>query len=100
MALTAAVLVMNAELADEKKQVEDGQERLLDVLRKSIRANGDSPDTTRWPKLMLQVAHLRSIAQRLQAHYCNVQNASMLVRIFGIRNLEQTNYSNMETTTE
>lgn len=87
VALTAAVLVMNAELAEHKDQVDDGQERLLDVLRKLIRANGDSPDTTRWPKLMLQVAHLRSIAQRLQSHYCNVQNATILARIFGIRNI-------------
>lgn len=85
VALVAALLILNPDREGlvEPHTVEQAEERVLISLRRNMRKGGDSPDTMRLPKLMLNVASLRAIAGSLQKAYCDLQNSHLLAEIFG-----------------
>jgi hypothetical protein len=85
VALIAALLILNPDREGliRADQVEEAEERVLMALKRNMRSTGDSPDTMRLPKLMLNVANLRAIAGKLQSSYCDLQNSHLLAEIFG-----------------
>jgi len=85
-ALVAALLILNPDREGliDVHTIEQAEERVLIALRRNMRSGGDSPDTMRLPKLMLNVASLRAVAASLQKAYCDLANSHLLAEIFGV----------------
>ncbi|VDM40862.1 unnamed protein product [Toxocara canis] len=82
LALISALFIYNPDHLDNAKSVEELHNELWSCLQSISESSSDSPDSTRWPRLLINVNLLRTVVKRLKNYFLNPENADALCTIF------------------
>ncbi|VDK43067.1 unnamed protein product [Anisakis simplex] len=82
LALISALFIYNPDHLDSNKDVEILHTELWSCLQSISESSSDSPDSVRWPRILLNINQLRTVVQSLKNYFLNPENVSALYTIF------------------
>uniref|UniRef100_A0A915B217 Uncharacterized protein n=1 Tax=Parascaris univalens TaxID=6257 RepID=A0A915B217_PARUN len=82
LALISALFIYNPDHLESNEVVETMHNELWSCLQSISESSSDSPDSTRWPRLLMNIHQMRTVVKHLKNYFLNPKNVDALHMIF------------------